>query len=597
MSRNMAGAHGRRQRTRGVGSRAIPFRRVQRARRAVRRATVRSRATPLPSRSRMRRPFALAAVALTPLLPPLARGGAQAAATRPAATPPAPRQPVAEYDLVIRNGRLLDGSGNPWVRADVAIRGDRIVAVGALGAVRARRTIDAADRLVTPGFVDTHSHAGPGLATPALSGGAPLLAQGITTVFVNPDGGGPVDLAAQRARLVAQRPGVNVALMVPHGSVRAAVLGQADRQATAAELDRMRALVDSGMRAGAFALSSGPFYAPGSFASTEELIALSRVAAQHGGAYQSHVRDESDYSIGVVAAVDEVIRIAREARLPGVVTHVKALGPNVWGRSATLVARIDSARAAGVEVFADQYPYEASGTSLSASLLPRWAEAGGADSLRARLADPATRARLVAAMRENLARRGGAERLQLSRYAPEPALEGRTLRQVADARGADPIEAALALMARGPAGVVSFNMDSTDIHRLMRQPWTMTASDGDLVPMGRGVPHPRAYGTFPRKLRRFALDGGVVRLEEAVRSMTALPAAVSRVRARGVLRPGAYADVVVLDLARVRDRATYEAPHQLAEGVVTVVVNGVVAVDDGRVTDARGGRVLSRQER
>lgn len=506
----------------------------------------------------------------------------------------APR--TAGYDLIIRGGRVLDGAGNPWVRADVGVTGDRVVAVGDLRGARARRVIDAADRYVAPGFIDTHSHAGPGLATPALSAGVPLLAQGITTVFVNPDGGGQVDLALQRRRIAAARPGVNVALMVPHGGVRARVLGMQDRAATAAELDSMRALVRAGMEAGAFGMSSGPFYAPGSFAPTEELVALARVTAPYGGVYTSHIRDESDYTIGVGAAVDEVIRVAREGGVRGVVTHIKALGPRVWGQGAALAAKIDQARAAGVEVFADQYPYEASGTSLSASLVPRWAEAGGADSLRARLADPATRARLVAAMRENLDRRGGAARLQLSRYLPDPSLEGRTLAQVAAARREDPIEAALALLARGAAGVVSFNMDSTDIHTLMRQPWTMTASDGDLVPMGEGVPHPRAYGTFPRKLRHYAMDRRVVGLEQALRSMTSLPAAVYRVRDRGTLRPGAFADLVILDPTRLRDRATYTRPHQLAEGVAYVLVNGVVAVEGGRATADRGGRVL-RAER
>jgi N-acyl-D-aspartate/D-glutamate deacylase len=530
---------------------------------------------------RSRRTAAAVACAALAAMP---RAGAQGA---PAAAP--------LYDLVIRNGRVLDGTGNPWYRADVAVTGDRIVAVGDLRTARARRVLDAAGRYVAPGFIDTHSHAGPGLATPALSAGVPLLAQGITTVFVNPDGGGSVDLAAQRRRLVAARPGVNVALMVPHGSVRSQVLGMQDRAATAAELDSMRALVRTGMEAGAFGLSSGPFYAPGSFAPTEELVELAKVAAGYGGAYTSHIRDESDYTIGVAAAVDEVIRVAREAGLRGVVTHIKALGPRVWGQSAALVAKIDSARAAGVEVFADQYPYEASGTSLSASLLPRWAVAGGDTAFARRAAAADTLERIKAAMRENLDRRGGAERLQLSRYEPDSSIEGRTLRQVADARQQDPIDAALALIARGSAGVVSFNMDSTDIRTLMRQPWTMTASDGDLVPLGEGVPHPRAYGTFPRKLRKYALDEHAVGLEDAVRSMTSLPATVYRVRDRGTVRAGAFADLVVFDLARVRDRATYTQPHQLSEGMVYVLVNGKLAVEDGRITSARAGGVLSRR--
>jgi N-acyl-D-aspartate/D-glutamate deacylase len=498
------------------------------------------------------------------------------------------------YDLLIRGGRVLDGTGNPWYYADVAIRGDRVVAVGDLKDARASRTIDATGLYVAPGFVDVHSHAGPGLATPQLAGATPLLAEGVTTVMVNPDGGGPSDLARQRATLEGLRPGINVGLMVPHGAVRGAVLGGRDVKADAAALDRMRALVEGGMRAGAFGLSSGPFYAPGSFASTEELVELAKVAARHGGVYASHIRDESDYSVGLRAAVEEVITVARDARLPGVVTHVKALGPNVWGMAAGLVARIDSAREQGVELFVDQYPYEASSTGLRPALVPRWAEAGGRDSLLARLADPALRTRIVRDMTDNLARRGGAARIQFARYRPDTAIEGRTLAQVASARGRDAVQVALELLAAGDAGIVSFNMDSTDIATFMRQPWTMTASDGDLVAMGEGVPHPRAYGTFPRKIRKYVVEERVVDLASAVRSMTSLPATVFRVADRGVLRAGAFADVVVFDLARLRDRATYERPHQLAEGVVTVLVNGRVALDGGRVTDTRAGRVLAR---
>jgi N-acyl-D-aspartate/D-glutamate deacylase len=280
------------------------------------------------------------------------------------------------YDLVIRGGRLLDGSGNPWYYADVAVSGDRIAAVGDLSGARARWVIDARGLYVSPGFIDVHSHAGPGLATSELSPARPLVAEGITTVLVNPDGGGPVDLVEQRAALLKDGLGVNVAQFVPHGSVRGAVLGMSDRDPTPPELDRMRALVRAGMEAGAFGLSSGPFYAPGSYSKTEELVELAKVAAQYGAAYQSHIRDESDYTVGLVAAVDEVIRIAREAKLPGIVTHIKALGPHVWGYSLAIVERIRRARDQGIEVFADQYPYDASNTSLEAASCragPRWA--------------------------------------------------------------------------------------------------------------------------------------------------------------------------------------------------------------------------------
>jgi len=499
------------------------------------------------------------------------------------------------YDLLIRGGRVLDGTGNPWYYADVAVSGDRIAAVGDLGNAQAHRVIDARGLYLAPGFIDVHSHAGPALATPELSAAQPLLAEGVTTVVINPDGGGPVDLAAQKAALLKDGLGVNVAQLVSHGAVRGAVLGMSDRAPSAAELDRMGQLVQDGMEAGAFGLSSGPFYAPGSYATTEELIELAKVAARYGGLYTSHIRDESDYTIGVVAAVDEVIRISREAGLPGIVSHIKVLGPHVWGYSLAVIQRIQRARDEGLQVFADQYPYDASSTSLTAALVPRWAQVGGDSALQRRLSTPRDRERIRTEMVKNLDRRGGAARLQISRHRENPAIEGRTLADVAQARGKDPLDAALEITEAGGAGVVSFNMLESDVELFMQQPWTMTCSDGDLVRMGEGVPHPRAYGSFPRKLRRYALDRQVIRLEDAIRSMTSLPATVFHLRDRGAIRPGAFADIAVFDANELRDLATYEKPHQLSQGIVYVLVNGKVAVDSGEFTDGRYGVVLSRR--
>jgi N-acyl-D-amino-acid deacylase len=502
-----------------------------------------------------------------------------------------------EYDLVIRGGRVLDGSGSPWMRADVAVNGDRIVAVGDLGSARGRREIDAAGRYVAPGFIDVHSHAASGLVRRELSGARPLLAQGITTVIVNPDGGGAVDLAAQRRQLLEHGLGVNVAQLVAHGSVRRAVLGMQDRAPSAAELERMRELVRAGMEAGAFGLSSGPYYAPGSYATTEELIELARVVAGYDGIYTSHIRDEADFNIGVVAATDEVIRIAREARLPGIVTHIKVLGPRVWGYSAALVSRIERAREEGVELFADQYPYAASATGLVGALVPPWAQVGGDTALARRMREPAERSRLRDGIIENLERRGGAARIQFRRHEPDPSVEGRTLQAVADQRGVHPADATLQMLAAGSAAIVSFNMDERDIERLMRQPWTMTSSDGELVPMGEGVPHPRSYGTFPRKIREYVVERRVIGLEQAIHSMTHLPARVHRMHDRGMIRAGAMADIVVFDLARVNDPSHFTDPHHLAEGMEWVIVNGGLAVDGGRFAEQLHGRVLSRAPR
>src|SRR5688500_737660 len=409
-------------------------------------------------------------------------------------------QPTPSFDLVILNGRLLDGTGNPWRRADVGIRDGRIAAVGNLDGAKSARTIDAAGRLVTPGFIDVHSHAVEALTRDALRDARALLAQGVTTIVGNPDGGGPIDLAAQRASLERGGTGVNIALLIGHGSVRSGVMGQADRAPTAAELARMEDIVRRAAADGAFGLSSGLFYAPGSFAKLDEVVALARAA---GGVYASHIRDEANYSIGVMAAVQEVIDVAERARVRGIVTHVKALGPDNWGLGAAIATRIDLARARGVDVLADQYPYAASSTSLSAALVPRWAQAGGNEAFRQRLSDAATRAKIVDEMRENIRRRGGAPSLVIASHRADHALEGQSLDQIAEARRMAPELAALAIVEAGGASIVSFNMSEEDITALMRKPWMMTSSDGGLSLPAEGRPHPRNNGAFTRKLTRY----------------------------------------------------------------------------------------------
>lgn len=501
---------------------------------------------------------------------------------------------AAEFDVLIRGGRLLDGSGTPWVYADLGIKGDRIAALGRLQGASAKTVIEAAGLYVSPGFIDGHSHAGPALAGEKLAGAEALLAQGITTVFVNPDGGGPTDLAVQRAMIERQRPGVNVAQLIGHNSVRIDALGNADRAPSDEEQAQMNGIVRRAMQAGAFGLSAGPFYTPGNFSKTEEHIALARVAAEFDGFYTSHIRDESDYNVGLVAAVDELIRVAREARLPGIVTHIKALGPRVWGLSTQVIRNIDAARAEGVEIFADQYPYEAGSTGLTAAIVPAWAREGGDGALRARLANAETRAQIRTEMLENIERRAGAAKIMISRHRADPALEGRRLDEIARAQVLEPVDAAIGIIRAGGASIVTFVMVEEDIRRFMVQPWTMTCSDGDLVELGDGVPHPRAFGAFPRKLRRYVVEEKVLTLERAIHSMTGMPATVFRLPERGVLRVGAMADVAVFDLAAVRDVATYEDPHHHSEGMKVIIVNGRVALEGGKVTGERAGRVLAK---
>jgi N-acyl-D-amino-acid deacylase len=511
------------------------------------------------------------------------------------AAAPASQAPESPYDVLIRNGRVVDGTGSPPILSDVGVRGGRIAAMGQLGNRPATRVIDADGLTVTPGFIDVHSHASDGL-TGTLKEARQLLAQGITTVALNPDGGGPVDIKTQRATYERQGVGINVMLYVPHGSIRRQVLGMADRAPTATELDRMVGLVRAGMEAGGIGLSSGLYYAPGSYARIEEVIAMARTAGEAGGVYESHIRDEADYNIGVVAAVDEVIRVAEEGHLPGIVAHMKALGPASWGKARTLVERIQHARDRGVEVWADQYPYDASGTGIVGALIPRWAEVGGRQEMLKRI-DGRDRARLLADIRKNFERRGGPDKLVISSYAPDPSLEGKSLADVARARKEPPEEAALDLLVKSDAGLVSFNMSEPDIDLIMRQPFTMTCSDGGLVAFGNGKPHPRGNGAFARKLRVYVNERGVIDLPFAIRSMTGLPASVYGMKDRGVLRPGAWADVLVFDPANVRDTATYADPHQMAEGVQYAMVNGVVVRDGGAFTGKLPGQVVAPERR
>ena len=342
----------------------------------------------------------------------------------------------------------------------------------------------------------------------------------------------------------------------------------------------MKALVRRAMGEGAFGLSSGLFYIPGSFAKTEEVIELARVAAERGGVYTSHIRDEADYNVGVVASVDEVIRVAQEAHLRGIVTHMKALGAANWGKVATLLQHIDAARARGVEVFADQYPYEASSTTLQAALLPD--------------GPTGDRAKDESAAAANLQRRGGADTIVIALCRFDHSLEGMSLSRVAADRKVSPASAAVDIIGRGGASVVSFNMSPDDIDAIMREPYTMSSSDGGLVAIGEGKPHPRNNGAFARKLAMYVRERHVVSLEFAVRSMTTLPALVFGMKDRGTIREGAWADLVIFDPATIQDRATYENPHQLATGVSYVLVNGQIVIDGGKFTSALPGKVLRR---
>ena len=497
------------------------------------------------------------------------------------------QQPAQQHvDLLIRGGTLIDGTGGSPRRADIGITGERIAWIGdaSRDRVTAARTIDATGLTIAPGFIDPHTHAAGDLSSATAKGNVHYLMQGVTTVVTNNDGGGPVNIAAQTARWTQQGIGTNAAVYVGHGSVRGQVMGSSGLAPTPAQLDSMKKLVAKAMDDGAIGLSTGLFYAPGSYASTEEVIELARVAAAKGGRYDSHIRDESSYGIGVVRSVGEVIRIAREARMPAHVSHIKALGVDVWGRSDSIIAMMKKARAEGVEVSGSLYPYDASGTSIGASLFPRWAETGGRDSVNIRLADPATRARIVREMEENMRRRGGANSLLIT-GSRDTTIRGKRLDAIAAAWNTTPIEAAIRIIQNGGASVASFNMNEADIVAFMTQDFISIDSDGS-------DGHPRKYGAFPKFFREYVMEKKLMSLQSAVRKSSSASAAMLGIRERGTIAPGLYADVIVFDASRFRDRATYEQPTLLAEGMRYVLVNGVVAVESGRYTGATAGRVL-----
>jgi N-acyl-D-amino-acid deacylase len=499
----------------------------------------------------------------------------------------AARAQAVAADVLITNGTLYDGTGAPGRRADVALHGDRIVFVGDAKTTRvtAARTIDATGLIVAPGFIDPHTHTQADLSNPARRANLDYIMQGVTTVVTNNDGSGPVGIRALLAKWDSTGIGTNAALFVPQGSVRGEVMGMSDKEPTASQMLQMKSLVERGMRDGALGMSTGLYYAPGSYSSTDEVIELAKIAAAHGGIYDTHQRDESSYTIGLLASVREVLRIGREAHIPVHFSHIKALGVDVFGSADTVIAMIHAAQREGLTVAACEYPYDASGTSLVSALVPRWAEVGGRDSLVARIAAPATHAKLLTEMRENLRRRGGAGAMLIV-SSRQRDLAGKRLDAIAETRNVEPVEAALEIIRTvGDQSVASFNMNAKDIDSFMRADFVTTCSDGS-------DGHPRKFGTFPKKIRDYVLDRPVITMERAIAAGSGQPARDMQIAERGKIVSGWFADVIVFDPKTIRDLSTYVEPERLATGMRWVFVNGRIAVENGTPTRALGGRSL-----
>jgi dihydroorotase/N-acyl-D-amino-acid deacylase len=503
-------------------------------------------------------------------------------------------QPPA-YDVILRGGRVVDGTAAPWYRADVAITGDTIVRIAPSIAAPAGRVIDVNGLVVAPGFIDIHTHARRGIFE--LPTADNYTRQGVTTLIEGPDGGSPIPLKPFLDKVAAQGISPNFASFIGQGSIRSQIVGEADRQATPEEIDKMRGLVRQGMLDGALGLSSGLFYVPGTFTPTAEVVELAKVAGQMGGIYISHMRNEAE---GVVDSVRETITIGEQGGLPTQVTHHKVVGKAYWGRSVQTLKLIDEARARGVDATIDQYPYTASSTNIGSALLPSWALEGGREATLKRLADPATRARIkaetVVIIRD--ARGGGdPKNVVIAANQWDPTMAGKNLAEVTASRKLpvtleNAAETTMWIVEQGNAQGIFHAIGEEDLQRILVHPATMIASDGEVAIFGRNHPHPRSYGTFVRVLGVYARDKKLLPLETAVQKMSSLPAQRLGLTDRGVLRTGLKADITVFDAARVRDTATFDKPHSYAEGVAFVLVNGQVIVDGGTMTAARPGKVL-----
>jgi len=509
---------------------------------------------------------------------------------------PVSAQPAGDclLTVILEGGSVYDGRGSEPQVADVGLLGDRIEAIGDLSHCAAGRRLDATGLAVVPGFVDIHSHGTRGVFDVPLAEN--LTRQGVTTAIGGPDGSSPYPIGEYLARLDATPSAVNFGLMVGHGTIRREVLGNVDRAPSTRELEAMSDMVADAMAEGAFGLSSGLKYPPGTYADTDEVIALARVAGEAGGIYISHMREEG---LAVLDAVRETIRIGEEGGLPTQITHHKVLGAPMWGRSVDTLALIDEALARGVDVSLDQYPYTASSTGISI-LFPAWSLAGTREDLLARLDDPDARRRIRDGIVVNLRDdRGGddPDNVVLARCGWDPSLNGMSLADVLTVQDREvslttAAELTMELQTEGGCSGIFHAMQEEDVRRIMQHPQTMIASDGGILAPGEGVPHPRNYGAFARVLGHYSRDEGVLGLPEAIRKMTSLPATRLDLVDRGVLEAGAYADVAVLDLDAVEAPATFKEPHQYSTGAVHVFVNGVAVILDGETTGTRPGRAL-----
>jgi N-acyl-D-aspartate/D-glutamate deacylase len=485
---------------------------------------------------------------------------------------------AAEPEIVLVGGTIYDGSGKPGVVGDVLIRGEKIVGVGKVTPAADAKRIDCTGLVVCPGFIDLHTHCDSGIVGATGKQNKNYVTQGVTTIVTGNCGSGPIDAKAYYDRIDKQGAGTNVAHQVPHNDVREKAMGNANRAPTAAELQTMIDLTEKAMADGCWGLSTGLIYTPGTYAKIDELIALAQVAGKHKGHYASHIRNEGG---GLLDAIQEAITIGEKSGCPVHVSHIKASGKVAAGRSVQAVALIEAARAQGQKVTADQYPYIASSTSLKATLISNRYRDGTAAEYKARFTDPVVGPKLRKDIETSITERDDGALIQIARYTPKPKWQGKRISQIAEGEKKSPTDIVIEIETNGGAQVVNFGMTEEDVKVYMRQPWVATASDGGVQFPGDTVPHPRSYGTFSRKIGRYAIGDGVVSLALAIRQSSALPAEILRFTDRGYLKANQHADVVVFDPKTFLDTATYDKPHQYSAGLKYVFVNGKAEIENG----------------
>jgi N-acyl-D-aspartate/D-glutamate deacylase len=496
------------------------------------------------------------------------------------------------YDLMITNARLVDGSGNPWFRADIGIKDGRIAAIGRLDPSQAAKTIDAGNQIVAPGFIDVHTHVESIYSLPTAEN---FVRMGVTTLVTGNCGGSTTNVGEFLGRIKEKPLAVNLATLIAHGSVRRQAMGTDDRAPTAEEMKQMETLVEQGMKDGAVGLSTGLIYVPGTYAKTDEIVNLARIVSHYGGIYATHMRNEGEL---VADAIRESIEIGEQAKLPVEISHFKISSKKMWGKTPMTIGLVRSARERGLVVTVDQYAYTASSTSLD-SRLPSWLRAGGLEQAKRRLADPATRERVRKEMKEGLKRSGFKDYAyaMVASYAPDPSFNGKSIAEITKQVSgkndvAHQIDQIIGMYEAGGASMVYHSMNEDDVQRIMREPFTMVASDSGVRELDEGVPHPRGYGNNVRVLGHYVRELKLLSLEDAIRKMTSLPAQTFGFRDRGLIREGFAADLVIFDDKTVADRATFEKPHQYPIGISHVIVNGELVVSSETVTTARPGMAL-----